>query len=159
MELPELLEFLKATDIYVATSLNENQTVSGTFSYAFGCGRAIISTKFAQAREYISKNVGILVDFNSPRAYKEALLSLLIDPKRRYEMHKNAYVQTRGMVWQNVAILYVDEFLQLVLPDTTSASFKRPQGRQRTNSQFGLTFSKLTTALALLLIRPSLLTK
>ncbi|MDD5255390.1 MAG: glycosyltransferase, partial [Candidatus Omnitrophica bacterium] len=44
----KLLHFLKAADIYISTSLDPEQAVSGTFSYALGSGRPVISTSFAQ---------------------------------------------------------------------------------------------------------------
>src|SRR5690606_1507322 len=38
LPLNELLEHLQITDIYLFTSKDRNQAVSGTFSYAVGCG-------------------------------------------------------------------------------------------------------------------------
>src|SRR5690606_31071438 len=50
--LDELLEYLQLTDIYLFTSKDPNQAVSGTFSYAMSCGCAIISTPIPHAREF-----------------------------------------------------------------------------------------------------------
>jgi len=44
LDLDEIIKYLLATDIYVCTNLEENQIVSGTLSYALGCGKAIVST-------------------------------------------------------------------------------------------------------------------
>ena len=38
VDMPDLLGFLAATDIYVTPYLNEDQITSGTLAYAFGCG-------------------------------------------------------------------------------------------------------------------------
>jgi len=54
LNLDDLLEFLQATDIYISTSINPNQAVSGTLSYALGSGRAVVSTTFSQAKEIIT---------------------------------------------------------------------------------------------------------
>jgi len=108
--LNELLHFLKATDIYVSPSLEPNQAVSGTLSYALGMGRPVISTAFAQAREVVTGEVGIVVDFRSPDSYADAILQLLTDDERRLQMGKNAYFRTRNMTWSNVALKYARVF-------------------------------------------------
>ena len=108
--LNELLHFLKATDIYISPSLEPNQAVSGTMSYALGMGRPVISTAFAQAREVITDEVGILVDFRNSEAYAGAILSLLEDEEYRQQLGKNAYFRTRNMVWSNVALQYAKVF-------------------------------------------------
>lgn len=111
LALNTLLEFLQATDIYISGSLNPNQAVSGTLSYALGVGRPVVSTAFAQAREYITKDVGILVDFKNTETYTNALLNLLKNKEMRVTMGKNAYIKTRNMIWSNVALAYLKNFL------------------------------------------------
>jgi len=110
--LGELLRFLRATDIYISPGLEPNQAVSGTLSYALGAGRPVISTAFSNAREAITDDVGILVDFRNPQAYTEAILRLLEDEELRVQMGKNAYYKTRSMIWPNVAIQYAKLFSQ-----------------------------------------------
>ena len=102
----KLSNFLRAADIYISTSLNPNQAVSGTLSYALGSGRPVISTPFAQAREIITPEVGILVNFKDPDSYAEAIIKLLKDPSLREQHGKNAYFRTRNMTWENVALEY-----------------------------------------------------
>src|SRR3989338_5253627 len=110
LELQELLGFLKATDIYVSPSLNPNQAVSGTMSYALGTGRPLVSTSFAQAKEDITPNVGVLVEFKKPEEYAKAILMLLENPQLRARMSQNAYFMTRNMTWPNVALAYMRVF-------------------------------------------------
>ncbi len=104
--LDKLLQFLKAADIYISTSLDPNQAVSGTLSYALGSGRPVISTPFAQATEIITPQSGLLVNFKDSASYTESLLNLLKDPLRREQLGKNAYFRTRNMTWDNVALEY-----------------------------------------------------
>jgi glycosyltransferase involved in cell wall biosynthesis len=111
--LPELLDFLKATDVYVSPSQNPNQAVSGTLSYALGTGRPVISTAFQQAREYITPDVGSLVEFGSSKGFSHALIDMLQDPHRMLSLGKNAYFKTRHSTWQNVAISYSKIFSTL----------------------------------------------
>lgn len=108
--LSELLHFLEATDIYISSSLEPNQAVSGTLSYALGMGRPVISTAFAQAREVVTDEVGIVVDFRNSQAYADAILQLLEDEELRLQLGKNAYFRTRNMTWPNVALQYAKVF-------------------------------------------------
>ena len=116
LQLSDLLEFLKATDIYISTSINPNQAVSGTLSYALGAGRAVISTEFAQAKEIITSNVGRLVPIKDTGALTGALLDLLSDEDRLKTMHQAAYALTRSMLWSQVATDYSQLLVQTVLP-------------------------------------------
>lgn len=111
--LHELLEFLKATDIYIAPPQNPNQAVSGTLSYALGTGRPVISTAFKQAQEYITPDVGTLVGFGSSESFTHALNDMLRDQTRLLALGKNAYFKTRHSTWQNVAIEYSKIFSAL----------------------------------------------
>jgi len=116
LDLDDLIEFLKATDIYISTSINPNQAVSGTLSYALGSGRAVISTAFAQSKEIITPETGRLVAIKDSTAITTALLDLLSDEHKLKEMHKAAYDTTRPMLWSNVARQYSDLLTQVVLP-------------------------------------------
>ncbi len=108
--LGELLRFLKATDIYISPGLEPNQAVSGTLTYALGMGRPVISTAFANARELITNDVGILVDFRNAQAYTKAILELLENEESRLQMGRNAYFKTRWMIWPNVAVQLANLF-------------------------------------------------
>lgn len=104
LELPELLSFLKATDIYISTSINPDQSVSGTLSYALGTGRAVISTDFVQAREMISENIGRVVPSKDHIAMEREIVNLLHNPQKLRIMNRYAYEITRPMLWTNVAL-------------------------------------------------------
>jgi len=116
LDLPDLLEFLQATDIYISTSTNPNQAVSGTLSYALGSGRAVISTDFAQAREIITPKVGKLVPIKNPKAFTLAILDLLKDKEKLNEMARSAFDKTRPMLWSNVAKKYTELLARTIIP-------------------------------------------
>lgn len=116
LSLPDLLEFLQATDIYISSSINPHQAVSGTLSYALGTGRAVISTEFAQAKEVITPAIGRLVPIKNSPAISEALLDLLSDEEKLKKMAKNAYDKTRVMLWSNVAKEYVSLLTRTMVP-------------------------------------------
>lgn len=116
LSLSDLFDFLKATDIYISTSINVNQAVSGTLSYALGTGRAVVSTDFAQAKEIINEDTGVLVPVKDSDAYTRALIKLLGNKSELEKKHLNAYRQTRPMLWSNVALKYSELLKQNILP-------------------------------------------
>src|SRR5579864_7393511 len=63
----EVVEFLQATDIYVSPSLDPNQIVSGTLSYAVACGRVVIATGSIYASELLADGRGITIPFREDR--------------------------------------------------------------------------------------------
>ncbi len=114
--LSDLFTFLKATDIYISSSTNPNQAVSGTLSYALGAGRTVVSTQFAQAKELVTGDLGRLVPIKDSKALAIALLDLLSDPVRLKKMHANAHKKTRSMLWSTVAEKYMTLLSQTIIP-------------------------------------------
>ncbi|MBU1912675.1 MAG: glycosyltransferase, partial [Candidatus Omnitrophica bacterium] len=134
----KLLHFLRAADGYISTSLDPNQAVSGTLSYALGSGRPVISTSFAQAREFVTSEAGILVNFRDAGSYAEAMIRLLKDPSLREQLGKNAYFRTRNMTWENVAIEYSKLFSKYS-SDIAKVSERKKIPRINLNYLFNLT--------------------
>ncbi len=110
----KLLTFLQASDIYISTPLNPDQAVSGTLTYALGTGRPVVATSFAQAKEDVGSEAGILVGFKNSQEISDALLRLLDNAALRQQMGKYAYFKTRNMTWGNVAIAYIRAFAKKV---------------------------------------------
>ena len=115
IDLEELFQYLKATDVYLCSTLNQNQLVSGTLSYAMGCGCAVISTPFLSAKYMLTEERGILLDdFKNPPLFSKAIIKLLFDRTLRNKMKKNAYLFTRHMIWKNVATNYLRVFNKVI---------------------------------------------
>lgn len=112
VELAELTEFLGAADIYITPYLNEAQITSGTLAYAFGSGKAVISTPYWHAAELLAEDRGGLVPFGDAKAIAREVTSFLRDETRRHALRKNAYKLGREMIWSNVAKLYLQSFDQ-----------------------------------------------
>jgi glycosyltransferase involved in cell wall biosynthesis len=112
VELPELLEFLGAADIYITPYLNPAQITSGTLSYAFGCGKAVISTPYWHAEELLADERGILVPFGDSEAIADQVIRLLTDEPMRHAMRKKAYMAGREMIWGRVIQSYANSFTQ-----------------------------------------------
>jgi glycosyltransferase involved in cell wall biosynthesis len=112
VEIDELKEFIGATDLYVTPYLNEEQITSGALAYAFGAGKAVVSTPYWHAAELLADGRGMLVPFGDAPAIAEAVTGLLRDDSRRHAMRKQAYRLGRDMIWSNTAQLYMRSFEQ-----------------------------------------------
>src|SRR5689334_16004165 len=110
VELENLKEFIGAADLYITPYLNEAQITSGTLAYAFGAGKAVISTPYWHAAELLAEDRGVLVPFADAHAIAREVTGLLRDDTRRHAIRKNAYRIGREMVWGNVAQLYMRSF-------------------------------------------------
>lgn len=104
LSVEEIISFLRSTDIYLSPTLDRNQSVSGTLSYALGCGTPVVCTDSLYARSLVTPNTGVLVEPKDSKAIAKALLDLLSDEKRVKEMGKTAFAETRHMTWPNVAL-------------------------------------------------------
>ncbi len=110
---PKLLDFLQATDIYLSLVQDPDQAVSGTLTYALGAGRPVISTPFTQAREVVTPEIGRLISFGESEGIEKEVCALLSDPSLLLSMGRAAYFRTRSMAWQNVALSHMRVFREL----------------------------------------------
>jgi glycosyltransferase involved in cell wall biosynthesis len=110
VELRDLRQFLGASDIYVTPYLNEAQVTSGALAYAFGCGKAVVSTPYWHAEELLANGRGVLVPFRDAPALAEAVIGLLGDEVRRHAMRKRAYLLGREMIWSRTAQGFLESF-------------------------------------------------
>ena len=107
---PTLLNFISMCDVYVTPYLNEAQMTSGTLSYSFGLGKAVVSTPYWHAKELLSDGRGILVPFGDAKALSTEISGLLTNDVRRHAMRKRAYAASRSMTWVQTAKRYLTVF-------------------------------------------------
>jgi len=119
VDTPELLAFIGAADVYVTPYHNEDQITSGTLAYAFGCGKAVVSTPYWHARELLADGRGVIVPFRQPELLAREMISLLGDHSRRHAMRKRAYLLGREMVWDRVAGRYLEALRRARQPAAT----------------------------------------
>jgi glycosyltransferase involved in cell wall biosynthesis len=135
VDLENLKEFIGAADLYITPYLNEAQITSGTLAYAFGAGKAVVSTPYWHAAELLADDRGVLVPFGDAQAIAREVTGLLRDDTRRHAMRKSAYRMGREMVWSNVAQLYMCSFelsrLQGAAPSRKSLLTKTLDRRPR----------------------------
>jgi glycosyltransferase involved in cell wall biosynthesis len=107
----EMASLVGAADIYITPYCHEAQAVSGTLAYAMGAGKAIISTPYWHAAEFLDQGRGALVPFENPSAIAAATIALLDDDEARQSMRERAYLYARPMIWKRVAQSYMAAFL------------------------------------------------
>jgi glycosyltransferase involved in cell wall biosynthesis len=110
VDLPELKDFIGAADVYLTPYLNEQQIVSGTLAYAFGAGKAVISTPYWHAAELLADDRGVLIPFADSDAIAREVCALLRDEPRRLTMRQRAHQLGREMIWSRVAERYRESF-------------------------------------------------
>lgn len=147
LPLHELLEYLQLTDIYLFTSKDPNQAVSGTFSYAVSCACAIISTPIPHARELLRDDAGILIDFQDSQQLEAAVNHLLHNRPLRKQMINNGLQRVVFAAWENSAIAYARLFESLY-PGNSSLKYELPDINldhvEKMTTPFGmLQFSKI----------------
>ncbi len=134
LPLPDLLEYLQLTDIYLFTSRDPNQAVSGTFSYAISCGCPVISTPIPHALEVLKKDAGMIVDFGNALQLSKAVNGLLKNEQKRKNISSNGLHRMASTAWENAAISHAMLFekagqvplaLHFTLPDINLDHIKK----------------------------------
>jgi len=126
LALPELLDYLQLTDIYLFTSNDPNQAVSGTFVYAMSCGCPIISTPIPHALELLSKDTGIIFDFNNSQQLAEDVILLLNNDPMRKSIIINTLQKIVSTAWENSAVAHAMLF-QKIASDKIKIQYNFPE--------------------------------
>jgi glycosyltransferase involved in cell wall biosynthesis len=105
-----LLDFISMCDVYATPYLNAAQMTSGTLSYSFGLGKAVVSTPYWHAEELLSDGRGVLVPFGDVQAIGNEIAGLLTNDVRRDAMRDRAYAESRSMTWPQTAKRYLTCF-------------------------------------------------
>lgn len=111
--LDELLEYLQLTDIYLFTSKDPNQAVSGTFAYAMSCGCPIISTPIPHAIEVLDNNRDLMFDFGNSEQLSAAINRLLADEEAMKHAMLNGLHKITPTSWENSAVAHAQAFRQV----------------------------------------------
>jgi glycosyltransferase involved in cell wall biosynthesis len=115
LALPDLLEYLQLTDIYLFTTNDPNQAVSGTFVYAMSCACPIISTPIPHAREVLTEDTGIIIDFRNSGQLAGGVIRLLNDEPLRRNISSNTLQKIVSTAWENSAVAHAILFEKLAV--------------------------------------------
>lgn len=137
-----LLEYLQLTDIYLFTSNDPNQAVSGTFSYAISCGCPIISTPIPHACEVLNEGNGIIIDFENSHQLAQEVNNLLNQDKLLKSISSNGLHKMAPTAWENSAIAHAKLFHR-ISENGISLNYKIPEINLKH-------FRKLTTSFGMI---------
>ena len=110
----ELGEYLYMTDIYLSPYPNMDQAVSGTLAFAIGCGRAIVSTAYAYANEFLREGRGLLAQDTDPVSIAILLEQILTSQELSENLQRKAYELGKTWTWSNIAGEYTRFFAQIL---------------------------------------------
>ncbi len=116
----ELIQMLKATDVYITPYLNEEQITSGTLSYAIGVGTVVLSTPYWHATELLDEQRGILFPFNNSDILADELIDLFENPQKMEKIRDAASMYGARLSWPKIAQRYLtslDDVLKETLPE------------------------------------------
>jgi glycosyltransferase involved in cell wall biosynthesis len=113
----DLLNYLMASNVFVAPFLVLDQVSSGTLTYAMACGRACVSTPFDYAKEVLADHRGLLVPPANSHAIAEEINFLIEHPKARHRMQNLSYKYVRQQIWSKTARNYLNLFLECYKED------------------------------------------
>lgn len=125
--LDELLEYLQLTDIYVFSSKDPNQAVSGTFSYALSCGCPIVSTPIPHAKEVLAGNTGFTFDFGNSEQLADRINTLLFNPELREKMILNGLHKIVHTAWENSAVSHAKVLQKTAGPGAIKLEYRNPK--------------------------------
>lgn len=112
---PDLLNYLMATNIFVAPFLVMDQVSSGSLIYAMAAGRACIATPFDYAKEVLAGRRGIFVPPENSKEIAKQICFLIEHPKARHRMQNIAYRYARQQIWSKTAKRYIEVFNKAII--------------------------------------------
>jgi glycosyltransferase involved in cell wall biosynthesis len=109
---PELAALLQRTDVYLTPYKSAEQTCSGALTFALAAGCPVVSTAYRYARELAAGGDaapwGVLVPFEDPGAFAEAVGALLADPQRLAAAGDAARAVGEQLRWPAVAARFAN---------------------------------------------------
>lgn len=108
LSLEELGEVLYMADVYLTPYPHRHQAVSGTLSYAIGCGRAIVSTPYDYALEVLADGRGLIANDADPEELAFLIDRILSNPQLKDQLEKKADKLGKTMTWPQVGKRYVN---------------------------------------------------
>jgi len=147
LSLEILLEYLQRTDIYLFTSKDPQQAVSGTLAYAMSAGCPVVSTPIPHSLELLD-GAGINIDFQNSDQLANAVILMLSNSKMMEEMRMNALHKINPTAWQNSAIHHIELSTLLLNSENFKPAYQYPpillDHVKRMTTDFGIIqFSKI----------------
>jgi glycosyltransferase involved in cell wall biosynthesis len=112
----ELAALLARTDLYLTPYRSPDQICSGALTFALAAGCPVVSTRYRYAVDLVTPPAGpargLLVPFDDPQAFGEAVATLLGDPARLARVHAAALGAGESLTWPSVAARFAAVFTE-----------------------------------------------
>lgn len=125
VSLEELVDFVRASDLYVTPYENMETASSGSLAYAIAGGKVCISTPFKYAQEMFAGNRGVLVPPRDPQGIAQAILHMLDNPDQAEVIRQKCYLEGRKMTWPRVGYRYL-QIMRPAVEDRGETTLEEP---------------------------------
>ncbi len=105
-DVASLASLVQSASVVVLPYDSKDQVTSGVLVDAIACGRPVVATAFPHAVELLGSGAGIVVDHDDPDAMRQALTSVLTQPRLAGAMAAEARRLAPAMAWPVVAMSY-----------------------------------------------------
>lgn len=106
----DLVDYMRASDVYVAPYPECDESATATLAYAVGTGRAIVATPSPYAEELFGGSDGHVVPYGDTVAHTQSLRRLIADEEARQILNRRAHRLGQSMTWAKVAREYAALF-------------------------------------------------
>ncbi len=126
LPLQELVKLYNVADVFLHTSINEQETFGISLIEAMACELPVIATAVGgpkeilkEGKKHMGKNVGILIPPKDPEAIAQAITYLLEHPEEAREMGKRAReFVLKNYTWDMVAKKTIDVYRYAIAENT-----------------------------------------
>jgi glycosyltransferase involved in cell wall biosynthesis len=115
LEYKKLLDYLRASDIYLQLYQKKRQVASGSLVVAMSAKTAIISTKTPVAQEILGKDKGKLIPLHNHKLLADFCLKILKNKALKEKLSQNAYTYTLGISWEKIGKQYLSLFKKYII--------------------------------------------
>jgi glycosyltransferase involved in cell wall biosynthesis len=126
ISIEELIDYVRASDIYITPYEGLEQISSGSLAYAIAAGKLCISTAYLYAEEMLAGGRGYLIEPKNSQAITDAILHALDHPGDAEIMRQKCYAQGRKMTWARIGFHYIRLMDHLVDGGHKQLSYPRP---------------------------------
>lgn len=131
LSLGELLNFLSLTDIYLFSSKDPQQAVSGTLAYAMSAGCAMISTPIPQAKALQKKKAALVYEIGDVKQLSTLIELCLKNRTLINKLGERARNLIIANAWPNIAEKYMSVLDNLVGKNNRLKVYNWPEINER----------------------------
>jgi glycosyltransferase involved in cell wall biosynthesis len=103
LSVDEISDLLASTAVFVTPYRNREQIASGALTFAIAAGCAVVSTPYWYAQDMLASGAGVIVPFDDPAAFAEAVCGYIEQPEVLAAARTEAKRIGSALAWPSVA--------------------------------------------------------